>query len=55
MRVLLLSVARSESRQDQQQWQRQAAPAFAVRPNDLFPLAPRATSYAGQPVSALLR
>ena len=54
-RVSLLSVARSGSTHDQQQQQRQAAPAFALRHNDLSPLGSRAVSYAGQPVNSLLR
>ena len=52
-RVSLVSAVQPGLSRDQQR--QAAAPAFAVRRNDLAPLAPRAASYTGQPVNSLLR
>ncbi len=54
-RVSLVSAVQPGSGQDQQRQRQAAAPAFAVRRNDLSPLASRAASHTGQPVNSLLR
>lgn len=55
-RVSLVSAVQPGISRDQQQQQRQAAaPAFAVRHNDLAAVSPGAASYARRPVNSLLR